>query len=172
MSLFDIVLLCIIGGFGLFGLWFGLISTLGSIAGTLLGVYLASRWYVPLADWLIHTTGWSDNFSKVVVFIIAFLIINRLVGFVFYIIGKLLRVVTRLPFIRGLDRILGLAFGLLEGVIVLGIIFFFINKFPVSPKFMTMIGESTVAPYTLAVASLLWPLIPSALKSIKDYLPI
>jgi uncharacterized membrane protein required for colicin V production len=74
MSLFDIILLCIIAGFGLFGLWFGLISTLGSIAGTLLGVYLASRWYVPVAEWLINTTGWSPNFSKVVIFIIVFLI--------------------------------------------------------------------------------------------------
>lgn len=172
MSLFDIILLCIIAGFGLFGLWFGLISTLGSIVGTILGVYLASRWYVPVADWLIKTTGWSPNFSKVVIFIIVFLIINRLVGFVFYIVGKLLRVVTRLPFIKGLDRLLGLAFGILEGLIVLGIIFYFINKFPVSPKFMTMIAESKIAPYTLAVASLLWPLIPPALKSIKDYLPI
>ncbi len=170
MSLFDIVLLCIIGGFGLFGLWFGLISTLGSLVGTVVGVYLASRWYVPVAQWLIKTTGWSGNFSKVIVFILAFLIINRLVGFAFHLLDKALSILTHLPFIHSLDRLLGLVFGIFEGIIVLGITFFFINKFPLTPKFMTAFSTSKIASYCVSVASILWPLIPDALKSLKNSL--
>ena len=130
MSLFDLILLIIIGGFALFGLWFGLVHTLGSLLGTILGVYLASRYYQPFAEWLIQTTGWGANISKVIVFIIAFIIINRLVGLVFYVIDRALSVITKLPFISGINRLLGLAFGLFEGILVVGIVLYFIARFP------------------------------------------
>ncbi len=172
MSLFDIVLLIIIGGFALFGLWFGLVHTLGSLAGTIIGVYLASRYYQPFAEWLIKTTGWGANISKVVVFIIAFIIINRLVGLAFYIIDRVLSVVTKLPFISSLNRLLGLVFGLFEGVLVLGIAFYFIARFPVGSGFMDALAASRVAPYTIQVASVLWPLIPEAIKILKSTIGI
>ena len=169
MSLFDIILLCVIGGFALFGVWFGLVHTLGSLVGTVVGVYLASRWYAPLADWLIHFTGWTGNFPRVAIFILSFLIINRLIGFGFHLLDKALSIVTRLPFISSIDRILGFAFGVVEGFIVLGITFYFINKFPLGPQFMAAFSASKIAPYCLSVSSILWPLIPEGLKILKDY---
>ena len=66
MGLSDIILLIIIAGFAMFGFWFGLIHTLGSLLGTVFGAYLASRYYEPMADWLINITGWGENISKVV----------------------------------------------------------------------------------------------------------
>lgn len=65
MSLFDIILIVIVAGFGLFGLWFGLVHTLGSLIGTVFGVYLASRYYGPVAEWLIRATGWGKCFPRV-----------------------------------------------------------------------------------------------------------
>lgn len=170
MSFFDIILLIIIGGFALFGLWFGLVHTLGSLIGTVLGVYLAARFYAPVAAWLMHITGWNGNFSKVLVFILAFIIINRLVGLAFYFIDKLLSIVTRLPFIHSIDRLLGFAFGILEGAIVLGVSFYFINKFPLSPNFMNHVAASKVVPLCVAISSILWPFIPQAIKLLKDSL--
>ena len=86
MILFDLILLLILGGFVAYGLWFGLIHTLGSLLGMVVGVFLASRYYELGAGWLMNITGWGDNFSKVLIFIIAFFIINRLVGFCFWIV--------------------------------------------------------------------------------------
>lgn len=168
MSLFDIILLIIIGGFGLFGLWFGLIHTLGSLVGTILGVYLASHYYEPAALWLINTTGWGENFSRVLIFIIAFVIINRLVGLVFWIVDKILSVFTKLPFINSLNRLLGLAFGIFEAVLVLGIVFYFIARFPLGEKFMAALAASKVAPIAVKTASVLWPLLPEAIKMLKS----
>lgn len=173
MSFFDLCIVLIIGGFALFGLWFGLIHTLGSLLGTVLGVYLASRWYVPAADWLIQTTGWNDHFASVIMFILAFIIINRLVGFGFFLVDRLLSVVTRLPFINGINRMLGVVFGVAEGVIVVGIVLYFITKFPLGEAFMTALANSHYAAQCVGVASLLWPLIPDALKAIQGIqLPI
>ncbi len=168
MSIFDIGLLIIIGGFALFGLWFGLVRTLGSLIGSLVGIYLASHYYEQLATWLINFTGWNQNYVKVIIFVLAFVIITRLVGLVFWLIEKALSIFTRLPFLHGLDKILGLVLGLLEGIIVVGVSLYFISRFPINPLFMHYLSESRVAPPLVRVASLLVPLFPEALRMLRS----
>lgn len=168
MSIFDISLLVIIAGFALFGLWFGLVHTLGSLIGTVVGIYLASRFYAPLAQWIINFTGWNQNYITVSVFIISFLIITRLVGFIFWILQKFLSIFTSLPFIKGLDRILGMVFGILEGALVVGVSLYFIARFPISLMFMNGLAESQVAPPLVRLASILVPLFPEALRMLRS----
>jgi len=168
MSLFDIILLVIILGFGLFGLWFGLVHAVASLVGSVIGFYLASRYYEPLANWVISTTGWAPNVSRVMVFVISFIIITRLIGLIFWLLEKVLGLFTRLPFIHSLDRFLGLVFGLLEGAMVMGIIFYFIARFPVGPWIMDGMTMSLVAPYTVKLASVFLPLLPSALRMLQS----
>src|SRR3989339_577007 len=168
MSFFDICLLIIVGGFGLFGLWFGLIQTLGSLLGTLVGLFLASRFYEPMANWLMSVTGWSGNFSKVLMFIVAFVVITRLVGFIFWIIVKILGVITNLPFISGLNHFLGLIFGLAEGIIIVGVSLYFIVRFPLGANFMNALAVSKVAPYITQPVNALMPLIPDAIKFLQS----
>ncbi|PIT86939.1 MAG: hypothetical protein COU33_00370 [Candidatus Magasanikbacteria bacterium CG10_big_fil_rev_8_21_14_0_10_43_6] len=167
MSLFDIVLLIIIGGFGLFGLWFGFFHTLGSLLGTVLGVYLASRYYEQLATWLISVTGWGDNVSRVIMFTIAFIIINRLVGFTFWIFDKFFDVLTRLPFLGSINRLLGLLLGTFEGVVTVGFVVYFIEQFPFSEKVVAAIASSAVAPHTLVVVTVLLPLLPEGMRILR-----
>ncbi|MFZ2189730.1 MAG: CvpA family protein [Candidatus Magasanikiibacteriota bacterium] len=168
MGLFDVILLIIIGGFAMFGFWFGLIHTLGSLLGTVLGAYLASRYYEPMAVWLTNITGWESNVPKVLMFIIAFVIINRLVGFGFWIVDKMLSVLTNLPFIKGINRFLGLLLGFFEGAITIGLILYFIDIFPLSATIMNYIEDSIVAPYAIGMADILMPLLPDALKMIQS----
>jgi len=168
MPIIDIILISIVSVFALFGLWFGLVHTLGSLLGTILGVYLAGRYYEPVAEWLISATGWGDNVARVTVFIIAFLIINRLVGMVFYFIQKFTSIFTSLPFISGLNRLLGLVFGCFEGVITIGIIIYFIDRFPLSDKIMGMLEISQIAPFAIMIASVLVPLLPEAIKLLES----
>jgi len=168
MSLIDIILIIIIAGFGMFGFWFGLIHTLGSLIGTIAGAYLASRYYEPMADWLTGATGWGENFSRVFMFIIAFIIINRLVGFAFWIVDKVTSIFTGLPFIKGINRLLGLIFGLFEGVLTIGLIIYFIERFPLGSWFMEHLADSTIAPFTTALATVLIPLLPDALRILRS----
>ncbi|MDD4476840.1 MAG: CvpA family protein [Patescibacteria group bacterium] len=167
MSLFDTILLIIMGGFGLFGLWFGLVHTLGSLVGTVFGVYFASRYYEPAANWLINITGWNENLARVIMFAVAFVIINRLIGLCFWFLDKILSFITNLPFIKSINKLLGMIFGLFEGALVLGIIFYFISKFPLSEYFMSYIAQSQVAPITVKTASILWPLLPEAIRMLQ-----
>lgn len=168
MEWIDFAFLVVIGGFALFGLWFGFVHTLGSLVGTVIGAYLASRWYEPMAEWLIGLTGWETNTARVIMFMIAFVIINRLVGFAFWIVDKLLSIVLRLPFINSINRFLGLLLGIAEGMITIGLIIFFIERFPLSEGFMAALAASTIAPGLSALAAILWPLLPDALRLLES----
>jgi len=159
MGLFDIVLLISIGGFGLFGLWFGLIHTLGSLLGTVAGAYLASRWYDNMVAWVEQITGWDGNWPNIIMFII---------GFLFWLAERLFKSLTELPFIASLNRFLGFFLGLFEGMITFGLIFYFIDKFPVGETFMGWVAVSKVVPYTVNTADILLPLIPDAIKNLES----
>ena len=168
MGVIDVCIVIILGGFVLFGVWFGLIHTLGSLVGTVFGVFLASRWYAALAALLIRITGWDENISRVVMFVLAFLIINRLVGFAFWMADKLLQIFTRMPFLRSLDRLLGATFGLVEGLFTVGMIVFFIERVPLTDRFMYYLAQSNLAPITTKVVAVLLPFVPDALKTIQS----
>ena len=170
MSITDIILLIIIGGFALGGLYFGFVHTLGSLIGTLLGVYLASRYFDILAGWLSGFLPWNGNGIKVIVFVLAFLIINRLVGFVFWFLEKFIGFITRLPFIRSINGLLGFLLGIAEGIITIGVVVYIIERFPLSTAIMRHLAASRVAPYALSIASILIPLVPEGIRILKSTL--
>ena len=147
---------------------FGLVHTLGSLIGTIFGVYLASRYYESVASWIIGFTHWDQNYVKVIIFVLTFILITRLVGFVFLIMEKVLTIFTRLPFIHGLDRLLGAIFGTLEGAIVVGVSLYFIARFPISLSFMDGLAHSQLAPPLVKLASILIPLFPEALRLLRS----
>lgn len=168
MSFFDIALLLLIAGFALFGLWYGLVRTVGSLIGTVVGIYVASRYYEPLANWVIGRTGWSENHVRIVIFIASFLLITKLIGLLFWLLGKVLSVFTQIPFVKSIDKILGLVFGALEGAVVIGISLYFIARFPVSLPFMDGLAHSQIAPPLVRVASIVVPLLPEALRVLRS----
>ena len=169
MTLIDIILLILLGGFVLFGFWFGLIHSLGALFGVVVGAGFATRYFDVVTQWLHPYTGGPINVVRIVVFIIIFIIINRLVGFIFYIIDKTFRFVTILPFIAGINRLGGAIIGLVEGALVLGLILYFSEAYPISEEFAKMIIEkSTVAHYLLSVAKILMPLLPEAMKELES----
>lgn len=168
MSLLDLILIATIAGFAVAGFWLGLIHTVGSLLGTAFSLYVASRYYEPVANWMIDLTGWGGNITRVVVFIIAFLIIGRMVGLLFWLLEKVVHIVTWLPLMTTANRVLGFVFGAIEGVVIVGIAMYFIARFPLSLDFMQAVAESSVAAFTSSIASFLWPLAPQALRAIES----
>ncbi|MEA3272936.1 MAG: CvpA family protein [Patescibacteria group bacterium] len=172
MTIFDIMLFIILGGFTLFGFWFGLIHTFGALFGVLIGAGVASRFFDVVADFLHAYTGGNINALKVIVFIILFLLINRLVGFVFYLLEKSFRFLEILPFLAGINRLMGAVLGFLEGGLIIGLFLYFASIHPFSLWLSEMILEqSQYAHYFLNAANILMPLLPEALKELEAKLP-
>lgn len=164
MAIIDFVLLLVLFGFVLFGFWFGLIHTLGSLLGTVLGVYLSSRWYDGAAVWAQGEFAGSLNVWKVIVFILLFILINRLIGLLFYILEKSFGVVTRLPFLKSIDKLAGAVLGFLEGAVVLGGLIFIAGRFPFGLE-QKLFAVSALKGYFLGAFNILMPLVPEVLKT-------
>lgn len=152
----------------MFGLYSGFISAMGSLFGTVIATFIAIRVYEPTAWWIGHYTGWGENTTRVVVFVVLFFVLNRLVGLLFWLFEKILTVVIRVPFIRSVDRILGLTLGLLEGVLAMGLVFYFVARFPISDWFMKEMAGSVVVAIVVQPVKILLPLLPEAIKLLKS----
>jgi len=167
MTVFDVILLIILGGFMLFGLWFGFIHTLGSIIGTFAGAFLAGVWFDLLGGWLEKIFG-NPNLMKIFAFIFIFLIINRLVGFGFYVLDKIFNFFTVIPFLKTINRLLGMVLGFFEGLLVVGLSLFVIARFPISDWFTSVLQASALAPWFIATSKILQLMLPELLKQIHS----
>lgn len=162
--LMDLIVVVLLGGFVLFGLWFGFVHTLGALAGTVLGAFLAGAFYDPVASFLSGRLGWDLNLMRVVSFLVLFVLINRLIGLGFYVVEKVFRFISILPFVRTIDHILGMILGFFEGVLVIGLTLIVAERFPFG-SLVSMIASSAVAAWLMKTASILLPLLPAALKA-------
>lgn len=168
MGIFDVILLIIIVGFGLFGLWFGFVHTLGSLFGTLLGAFVAGRWYEAAGTWLVGITGWNEHIARVLLFGIIFFVANRLVGLAFFMIEHWLGIVVRFPFLAGINRLLGLVLGVFEGLITVGIVLYVIGQIPFSDAVVQTIEASRVAPIAVQTSAFLLLFLPEGLKNVHE----
>ncbi len=163
MGILDIILIVILVMFVSFGFWFGLVHALGALVGVVAGAFFAGRSFEPLAQWLHGLVGGSLNFERVIVFLIIFTIINRLVGFLFWIFERIFKIATALPFLKTIDRILGASFGFLEGAFVLGLTLSVALHFKI-PLLLQAVSTSNLAQTLVRISRFLEPLLPAALR--------
>ncbi|OGL73795.1 hypothetical protein A3C96_03830 [Candidatus Uhrbacteria bacterium RIFCSPHIGHO2_02_FULL_60_10] len=170
MSTVDFVILVLLGGFVLSGLWFGLIHMIGSIVGLFAGAFVASRFYEPAAQVLVPFLGGNLNLARLVGFFLVFVLATRLCGLGFWLLEKAYNFFAVIPGMKLMNRFLGAIFGLIEGTFVIGLAVFFASRFPYSEAFTTALQGSALARPVLAVGSLLAPLLPAALKAAQTVL--
>lgn len=170
MNTVDISLLVALGGFVLYGFWFGIIHMVGAVVGIVGGALAAGRLYAPVAGWITPLIGGNANLAKIVAFAVVFILVNKLVGIAFWMIEKAFKVIAVIPFLKTFNRLLGAALGLLEGTLVLGLTVYFASRFPVSAAFDIPFQESAVANALLPVGSILAPLLPLAIRTARSFM--
>ncbi|MBI2483481.1 CvpA family protein [Candidatus Uhrbacteria bacterium] len=171
MSLLDIALLTILGGFVLYGFLLGFIHALGVVVGIVIGAYVAGHLFNPIALYIATSLGWSLNVLRVIVFLLLFGIVNRLVGFGFSLVHKLFQMLRFIPFLSSVNRLAGALLGLIEGIIVLGAGLYLTTKYPISPEFTAAIAQSRIAPPLIFAAYLIVPLLPALVRELRSVLP-
>jgi len=168
LTIFDLVLILILFLFIAFGFALGLVRTIGALLGVVIGGYLAGLFYEPFSAWLEPFFLGNINTARVMSFIIIFVVVTQLVGLIFYIVNKIFNIISIIPFTKSLNRLLGALFGLLEGVLILGLILYFISRFSFSDWFSGVLTASNVAHWLIAMASILTPLLPELLRQLKS----
>ncbi|MFA4834176.1 MAG: CvpA family protein [Patescibacteria group bacterium] len=169
MGIFDIILLIILAGFVFYGLFFGLIRTLGSLAGVIVGAWLASRFYLEVFSWVKDLSFGFNNLGKVATFIILFSLINRLVCFAFVILDKTFHIISIIPFLKSINRLAGAILGLLMGGLIMGLILYVAARYTIFNSFFgDWMVNSEVAPRLIKFSSVLTPLLPEVLKKLQS----
>lgn len=155
---FDLMLILIVFSFVLFGLWFGLVHAIGGIVGTVIGVVVAIKYYAKFA---------STNLGQVIAFIILFTLGSKITGFVFYGIEKALKLTHIIPGIKTINRFAGGILGLVEGIIIIGVILVFATRFSF-PALMNATSKSEIAQFVMGVGSTVIAIFPGVLKNLKE----
>jgi membrane protein required for colicin V production len=163
MPIFDIVLLIILSGFIFYGLFFGLIRTVGSLLGIVGGLWLTVMFYLTVFDWAKNLFFGHELAGKIITFFILFTLINRLIGFIFALLDRTFDLISVIPFLKTINRLSGAALGFIEGGLVLGLILSFISQ----TAFSRWLDASKVAPFLISYTKVIMPLLPGLLDRVK-----
>ena len=159
VSLLDLFIILTVAGFFFFGLFFGLVHTLGSLIGAFVSIVLTTRFIDPVYAWVGFAFG-NSQWGKILVFAIMFLIISRLIGLLFWVLKAVFGWFKWIPFVGFLDRLLGAVFGLLEGAIFVGVILYYAQMYIPSQPLLEAISTSKLSGPLLALAAMLHVLFP------------
>ncbi|MBI5794174.1 CvpA family protein [Candidatus Uhrbacteria bacterium] len=164
MGFIDIVLIVIVGAFVFFGLFFGLVHTIGALLGTILGIVVASHFVEPTFDAFGFLLG-GGSVARIIIFIILFLVVSRLMGVVLWFVEKIFGFFSIIPFAGTINRLLGAVLGLIEGIVVVGVVLFYAMQVLPQDTLLAALDSSVVANFLLATVSALQILFPETLRS-------
>lgn len=164
MGTFDIILLIIFFGFVGAGFYFGLVHTLGAIIGVVVGIITAGSLYSSVGPFF-RFFGLKSEVANVFAFILIFIVVSRLIGWMVHMFDKGFSIIKIIPFASTANRFLGALFGFLEGALVLGTILFVASHFSISPAVNQAINDSAFAGLLITIAKIVTPLVPQAIKA-------
>lgn len=161
----DWVILAIIGISALISLMRGFIREALSLAAWIAAYLLAKAFYEPVSVWLephIDTNSirlgvaWGAIFVSVLV----------VTGIINHLIGKMVDKAG----LSGIDRLLGMAFGALRGVLIVALIVLGLKQFTPIPKDKWW-GESTLIPHMEMIAQWSYDKLGEVVPELKDEKP-
>jgi uncharacterized membrane protein required for colicin V production len=170
MTTIDITILVLLGAFAVTGLWFGVIHMFGTLIGLAVGAILAGRLYDGAGAILAPWIGGNLRFASTFMFFTLFVLTNRAIGLLVMIVNKIFNFIAVVPFMKTFNRLLGAGLGVIEGIIVLGLVVYLAVRMPFSPLFAEALKASTLIAPLDVVGSLFAPLLPMALRAVKSVL--
>jgi membrane protein required for colicin V production len=138
----------------------GLIKSVLSFLGLIIGIVLAGRFYLSMADHLGFIS--SEKTAQIVAFIIIFLIVTIIAG----ILGWLLTKIISATPLGIINRLLGGLFGLIAGFVSIGAILALWVHFAGQ---VDVISNSALASFLVDKFPLVLALLPNEFDSVRNY---
>jgi uncharacterized membrane protein required for colicin V production len=151
--LLDIILIILLLGFVGQGWKDGFVFTAGRVVGAVLGFILARTWSLSIA--FIFQILLPEGWARFVAFVVVFVVVNRLVGWVFKLAEAAFKIISIIPFLKSINNLLGAILGIFEGFIILGGIIWVIENFDIWAQLNAWIAGSHIAPFISHVFQLL-----------------
>ncbi len=160
MNWLDLVILVIVAIATFYGLRIGIIKAILSLAGLIVGILLAGRYYAPLAERLTFIT--QDNVANGVAFAIILIGVMIIAG----IAAALLKWAASVVMLGWVNHLGGAVFGLLLGAILSGALLTIWVKFLSAPE---IINESNLAAILLDRFPAVLALLPEEFDVIHSF---
>ncbi|MEJ2158739.1 MAG: CvpA family protein [Desulfobacteraceae bacterium] len=157
MNLLDIVLAAIAAYCIIRGVFRGLIKELSSIVGAMGGFYLAYTYYPLLAKNIAHWVT-DTGYQRIISFLIIFVVVFLAVSFA----GIVIKYLMNIAFLGWTDRICGLFFGSVKGILIITVLLLVLTTF--LPKNAAVIKRSWVAHRIIPLSAFLIKITPDEMK--------
>jgi membrane protein required for colicin V production len=157
MNPFDIIIIVILGYSLVRGIFRGLVKEVSSIIGVLGGFYAAFTYYTILTKFLsglIKETAYLNILSFLIIFCGVLIIVG--------ILGVFIKYLLNIAFLGWVDRIGGVGFGLVKGILIASILFITLTAF--LPKGSAFLKNSMLAPHVSWVSEKMAKVISKEMK--------
>jgi len=164
MNLLDLGIIVLLGLITLRGYYRGLFQELAVLVGVVGGVVVAAHTYLRLAGWL---GAWitNPNYARWVAFAVVFVAVYWLTRLVAHFLQRLLYHL----YLDFIDRLLGGAFALAKGALLVGFGLMFLGV--VLPRNSQLLKGSVAAPHLVSLSRQSLELLPPDFKQrLNDYL--
>lgn len=119
MSTLDIILAVFLVYFAFRGFSSGLIISIATLAGLVIGFYAASHFSEFTANWLQHDLGLKSGNIRLIAYVVTFVIVIVLI----FLLGRFLTGVVKTVGLGIVNRLAGALFGLAKGVLIASFLF-------------------------------------------------
>ena len=160
MSWLDIAIIVVIGITAFVGLKNGIIKTVLTLAGVIVGVILAGRFYVALAEKLTFIP--QETLARVVAFAIILIGVILIVS----IIAGVLKWLASIVLLGWVNRLGGALLGLIMGAIFCGALLAIWTKFL---GISEPVAESALANFLLDYFPIVLALLPEEFDSVRSF---
>jgi membrane protein required for colicin V production len=158
MNFFDMIITVILGFCLIRGIFRGLVKELASIIGVLAGFYAAYTYYlkinVPFVTRVVSDPGYLNILNFMVIFCVIFIVVSML--------GVVIKYVLNIAFLGWLDRICGLGFGFIKGILIVSILLMVLTAF--LKKGTPIIKDSLLSPHVSKLSENMAKVVTRELK--------
>lgn len=128
MSTIDIILAIFLLYFAFRGFSSGLLISIATLAGLVLGFYAASHFSEFTANWLLNDMGLKSGNIRLIAYIVTFVIVVVLI----FLLGKFMTGVVKTVGLGIVNRLAGALFGIAKGLLIASFVFLLFSR--IDPK--------------------------------------
>ena len=157
MNTLDIIIGLILAYTLIRGVFRGLVEEISSIVGVFAGIYAAVFYYPHLASLLgrwIAEAAYRNIISFFVLFGLVFIVVG--------VLGVLIKSLLNIASLGWLDRLCGVAFGGIKGVLIAAVLLLALTAF--LPRGTALIKQSYLAPHVSLIAARLAKIVPQDMR--------
>jgi membrane protein required for colicin V production len=165
----DVIILIFLGIFVIYGFFSGLIRMVLNLLSSVLAIIFAIKYYQIFYEFFPFVGFGSDSVGNFVSFVLVLSLSLYLISAGFKLLAKVLKVISAIPIISFVNRLGGAVFGLVQGLFILGAIFFFLSSYSFLNTFFDyIVSNSEISPFLITMVSWIEPFVPEAIDAFRS----